>query len=63
MTRYEEAAQDSMNMSIMVAYCIAAYLEQAGYHEFSDGELKEFVLEISTDIEEWLKGNMAESEE
>ena len=59
MTRFEEASLSEMNMSIMVAFCIAAYLEQLGIHTLSDNELKQFISEISTDIEEWLK---AESE-
>ena len=59
MTRFEEASLSVMNMSIMVAFCIAAYLEKLGIHTFSDDELKQFMYEISTDIEEWLK---AESE-
>lgn len=56
MTRYDEAAQNSMNMSIMVALCIASYLEQSGIHEFSKDELKQFMLETSSDIDLWLKG-------
>ena len=56
MTRFEEASLNSMNMSIMVAFCIARYLEQSGIMSFTDGELKEFMSEISTDIEEWLRG-------
>lgn len=55
MTRFEEASLNSMNMSITVAFCIAAYLEQSGIRTFSDDELKEFMSEISTDIEEWLR--------
>ena len=56
MTRFDEASLNPMNMSVMVAFCIAGYLEQSGIHEFSDDELKKFMSEISTDIEEWLKG-------
>lgn len=56
MTRFEMAALSPMSMSIMVAFCIAAYLEQSGIKTFSDDELKEFMSEISTDIEEWLGG-------
>lgn len=59
MTRFDEASLNPMNMSIMVAFCIAGYLEQSGIYEFSDDELKKFMSEISTDIEKWLK---AESE-
>lgn len=54
MTRFDEAALSPMNMSIMVAFCIAGYLEQSGIKTFSDDELKEFMSEIGTDIEEWL---------
>lgn len=60
MTRFEEASLSAMNMSLMVAFCIASYLEQSGTHTFSDDGLKQFILETSIDIEEWLK---AESEE
>lgn len=55
MTRFEEASLNEMNMSIMAAFCIAAYLEQLGIHTFSDEELKWFMSETSTNIEEWLK--------
>jgi len=55
MTRFEEASLNEMNMSIMVAFCIAAYLEQLGIHTFSDEELKRFMSETGADIEEWLK--------
>lgn len=55
MTRFEEASLNEMNMSIMVAFCIAAYLEQLGIHTFSDEELKRFMSETGTNIEEWLK--------
>lgn len=54
MTRFEEASQSPMLMSVCVAFCIAGYLEQSGIHEFSDDELKKFMSEISTDIEKWL---------
>ena len=57
MTRFDEASLNPMNMSIMVAFCIAGYLEQSGIKTFSDDdELKEFMSEIGTDIEEWLRG-------
>lgn len=56
MTRFEEASLNSMNMSIMVAFCIAGYLEKAGIHTFTDDELKQFMSEISEDIEVWLNG-------
>ena len=56
MTRFDEAALNPMNMSIMVAFCIAAYLEQLGINHFSDDELKKFMSEVGTDIEEWLRG-------
>ena len=55
MTRFEEATQSVTNMSIMVAFCIAAYLEGAKIHEFSDSELTEFMSTTSEDIEIWLK--------
>ncbi len=56
MTRFDEASLNPMNMSIMVAFCIAGYIEQSGIKTFSDDELKEFMSEISTNIEEWLRG-------
>lgn len=56
MTRFDEASLNPWNMSIMVAFCIAGYLEQSGIKTFSDDELKEFMSEIGTDIEEWLRG-------
>lgn len=56
MTRFDEASLNPMNMSIMVAFCIAAYLEQSGIKTYSDDELKKFMSEVSTDIEEWLRG-------
>ena len=54
MTRFEEATQSPMIMSVCVSFCIAGYLEQSGIHKFSDDELKKFMSEISTDIEKWL---------
>lgn len=61
MTRFEEAAQSPTDMAICIAFCIAAYLDQSGIHDFSDNnELKQFMTETSPDIEEWLK---LESEE
>ena len=59
MTRFEEAALNEMNMSIMVAFCIAGYLEGSNVCKFSDDELKTFISETSEDIEKWL---MEESE-
>ena len=59
MTRFEGASLNPMNMSIMVAFCIAAYLEQSGINTFSDDELKEFMSEVSPYIEEWLKEDEA----
>lgn len=58
MTRFDEASLNPMNMSIMVAFCIAGYLEQSGIKVFSDDELKEFMAEVSADIEEWLRGEV-----
>lgn len=55
MTRFEEAALNEMNMSIMVAFCIAGYLESSNVCKFSDDELKTFISETSEDIEMWLK--------
>ena len=42
-------------MAVCIAFCIAAYLDESGIHDFSDNnELKRFMTETSTDIEEWL---------
>lgn len=60
MTRFEEAAQSPMIMSLCVSFCIAGYLEQSGIHKFSDDELEKFMSVTSTDIEKWLE---EESEE
>ena len=60
MTRFEEATQSPMLMSVCVSFCIAGYLEQSGIHKFSDAELMKFMSEISIDIEKWLE---EESEE
>lgn len=59
MTRFEEAALNEMNMSVMVAFCIAGYLERSNVCKFSDDDLKTFIFETSEDIEKWL---MEESE-
>lgn len=56
MTRFERACEDEFQMAITIAFCIAGYLEQSGIKTFSDDELKEFMSEVSTDIEEWLRG-------
>lgn len=55
MTRFEEASMNSLNMSVMVAFCIAGYLEQIDVIHFSTDELTQFLHETSTDIEKWLK--------
>ena len=55
MTRFEEARESVMSMSIMVAFCIAAYLEANGTAKFSDEQLKEFMDITSDDIAIWLK--------
>lgn len=55
MTRFEEARESVMSMSVMVAFCIATYLEANGTVKFSDEELKEFMDVTSDDIAIWLK--------
>lgn len=55
MTRFEEARESVMSMSVMVAFCIAAYLEANGTVKFSDEQLKEFMDATSDDIAIWLK--------
>lgn len=60
MTRYEKARENPREMSIMTAFCIAAYLRRLGYRELDDEEnLKGFMYETSEDIEEWLGGEDA----
>lgn len=55
MTRFEEAAQSPADMAVCIAFCIAAYLDESGFHDFADkNELIQFMTETSTDIEEWL---------
>lgn len=64
MTRFEEAAQSPTNMAVCIAFCIAGYLDQSGIHDFSDNnELKQFMIETSTDIEEWLLNEESENKE
>ena len=58
MTRFEDAAQSPTNMSVVVAFCIAGYLEAIGIQKFSDKELIEFMQITSDDIEKWLKEEM-----
>ena len=60
MTRFEEAAQSPMHMSLMVAFCIAGYLEQSNIQFFTNEALRGFMESIGSDIEKWLEG---ESEE
>ena len=62
MTRFEEAAQSPMIMSVCVSFCIAGYLEQSDIHKFSDDELMKFMSEISTDIEKWLVEERSDEE-
>lgn len=54
MSRFEEAKESPMAMAVMVAFCIAAYLEGSGIQFFTDGALKEFMSDTSEDIMEWL---------
>ena len=54
MTRFEEAKESPMEMAVMVAFCIAAYLEQSEIQFFTDEALKDFMSDISEDIMEWL---------
>lgn len=56
MTRFEFAKQDAFNMSIIIAFCIAGFLEQAGIDSFTNDELKDFMNEQADIIEEWLNG-------
>ena len=55
MTRFEEAKQSPYDMAVCIAFCIAAYLDESDFHDFSDdNELIQFMTEMSTDIVEWL---------
>ena len=54
MTRFEEATQSSWQMGIIVAFCIAGYLEAIGVKEFDLDELAEFMRRVGKDVEEWL---------
>ena len=54
MSRFEEAKDSPMAMAVMVAFCIAAYLEQSEIQFFTDEALKDFMSDISEDIMEWL---------
>lgn len=54
MSRFEEAKESPMAMATMVAFCIAAYLEQSEIQFFTDEALKEFMEDTSEDIMEWL---------
>jgi len=54
MSRFEEAKESPMAMAVMVAFCIAAYLEPLKIKPFTDEELKEFMEDTSEDIMEWL---------
>ena len=55
MTRFERACESEYMMGVTVSFCIAAYFEQNGIHQFSDEELKEFMGTTSEDIAKWLK--------
>lgn len=54
MTRFEEAAQSSWQMGIVVAFCIAGYLEAIEVKKFDHDELAEFMQKVGEDVEEWL---------
>ena len=68
MTRFEEASESPVAMSVMVAFCIAAYLRQLGYTKLKDdAELSKFMNYTSDDIRKWLleetqSGNKREKE-
>ena len=57
MTRYEDARESPQNMSVMVAFCIAAYLIAVGYKEL-EANMRKFILETSEEFEKWLKEDM-----
>lgn len=59
MTRYEDARESPQNMSVMVAFCIAAYLIAVGYKELEEeANMRKFILETSEEFEKWLKEDM-----
>lgn len=54
MTRFERACQSEFMMSDIISFCIAAYIEQIGVHEFDEKELKHFINETGESIQKWL---------
>lgn len=54
MSRFEEVKENPMAMAVMVAFCIAAYLEQSEIQFFTNAARKEFMENTSEDIMEWL---------
>lgn len=52
MSRFDEAKESPEKMAVMVAFCIAAYLEQSEITFFTDEALKEFMIDTSEDIVE-----------
>ena len=62
MTHFEEAAQSPRNMSITIAFCLAAYLKEAGFKELEDEEvMKGFISATSDDIQVWLGNEVPEN--
>lgn len=53
MTHYDKAKQSVQNMSITIAFCIAAYLEQCELLE-TEEEMVSFMQTTSEDIKKWL---------
>ena len=54
MNIYESASKSPQSMAVMVAYCIAFYLEQHKIVSFTTEEMKQFIDDISEDIEVFL---------
>ena len=54
MTRFERACESPVEMGIMVAFCIVAYLEQSEVQFFTDEAMKDFLKVTGEDITKWL---------
>ena len=54
MTFWECMKSDKTECAVGIAFCIAAYEEQSTNIYFEKNSLKEFILDITDDILEWL---------
>lgn len=62
MTIYESSAKSPQSMAVMVAFFIAFYLEQHKIVSFTTDELKQFIDDLSEDIEESLMKESTQNE-